>query len=39
MEEGKHYIKHHVQTRIPVTLDGYLLVLEDDMADHSVQEV
>lgn len=30
---------HHVQTRTPVTLDEYLLVLEDDMADHSVQEV
>lgn len=29
---------HHVQTTIPVTLDECLLVLEADMADHSVQE-
>lgn len=30
---------HHVQTTIPITLDECLLVLEADMADHSVQEV
>lgn len=29
----------HVQTTIPITLDECLLVLEADMADHSVQEV
>ena len=36
--EEEIILLHHVQTTIPITLDECLLVLEADMADHSVQE-